>query len=92
MTDHPYQFSSTLEAELNNALNFYNNNCKLKIDTYVEHDAAALGLMELGLLVTLGKELYKIWSDKQAKIKEMSGKYFEERFVTKYRLKKWDHY
>jgi hypothetical protein len=92
MADHPDRFSATLEAELNNALTFYNNNCKSKIDQYVPHGHASLGLMEVGMLITLGKELYKIWSERQAKAKEMSGSYFEERFVSKYRLKKWDHY
>ncbi len=88
----PDRFSIYLEAELNNALTFYNNNCKSKIDEYVDNSTGALGLMELGLVIALGKELWTLWSNKQAKMKGMSSKYFEDHFISQHRLKKWEHY
>lgn len=92
IASHPDRFSSYLQPELNNALTFYNSNCKNKIDEYVQNDYATLGLMEVGMLIAIGKELWTLWKDKQNKTRELNKKYFEERFASKYRLKKWDHY
>lgn len=89
---NPDRFSTYLEAELNNALTYYNTNCKSRIDEYVENSTGALGLMELSLVIALGKELWSLWSEKQAKTKGMSSKYFEDHFISQHRLKKWEHY
>ena len=92
ITQNADYFSKMLESDLNGALNYYNTTCKERIDSYIDQSQGAIGLMEIGILITLGKELWSLWDQKQKRAAEMSAKYFEDHFMSNHRFKKWEHY
>jgi hypothetical protein len=89
---NPDRFSNYLQAELNNALTAYNQGPKQLMDSYVRNDLGALGLMEISMIIALGKEIYSIYDNNKKKTAGMSEKYFEDHFVSKHKLKRWEHY
>ncbi len=93
IANHPDRFSRYLEGTLNDATQHYNNQCGQKIVELVElKENVAFGLMEVGMLITLGKELWSLWDNQSAKTNKMSGEYFEREFVTQHRIKRWEDY
>ncbi len=92
IADHADYYSRMLSGNLNDALKYYNTTCKSKIDLYVDNEKGVLGLMEIGILITLGKEIWSLWDQNNKKSREMSAQYFEEHFSGKFRFKKWEHY
>ncbi len=93
IANNPDRFSRYLEGTLNDATQHYNNHCGQKMADLVElNNSTAFGLMEVGMLIALGKELWSLWENQSAKANKMSGEYFEREFVTQHRIKKWEDY
>jgi hypothetical protein len=92
MSEYPDSYSKLLERDLNEAQQYYKNSCEYLIDVYTNNQNGALGLIEVAMLVTLGKELWSIWQEEKKRTEEMSAEYFEENFISHYRFKKWEQY
>lgn len=88
----PERFTRYLESEIEVAFNYYNNNCKRKMDAVMPKITGAIGLMEFGMLITLGKEVYGIYKQYKENTKKMSGEYFDKNFVKQHQLKRWEEY
>ena len=85
-TDH-------LQNKASEALQFYRNELKEKMDTYMGEDApVAFGITEIGLLISVTKEILQLVDKWNAKMAEESGKYFEQNYLSKLRLKAWEEY
>jgi hypothetical protein len=91
MIKFPDRYSKTFNAELEDNVRFYKNNCFVKMEALVP-ESGAFGLMEIQLFISLGGEVIKIIDKWQDKILKISGTYFEDHFVRNLRLKKWDAY
>lgn len=88
----PERFTRYLETEIDGAFVFYNNNCKRKIDMLVNSGVASIGLMEFGMLISLGKEVYGLFQQYRENTRKMSAEYFDKNFIKDHRLKRWEEY
>jgi hypothetical protein len=91
MTQFPDRYAKTFNAELGDNVKSYHNNCTVKMDALVP-GTGSFGLMEIQLFIGLGAELIKIFDKWQDKVNKIRATYFEDHFVHKLRLKKWDAY
>ena len=91
MAKFPERYSKTFNADLEENVRFYKNNCLAKMEA-LHPESGAFGLMEIQLIIGLGGELIKILDKWHDKIQKMSATYFEDHFIHKLRLKKWDAY
>ena len=91
MAKFPDKYTKMYNAELEDIVRVYNNNCLVKMEA-LNPESGAFGLMDVGLIIQLGNELIKMIREQQNKIEKMSATYFEDNFVHKLRLKKWDAY
>lgn len=90
---NPDQFTHFMQVELNDAFTHYNNQCKQAMDALIEFDhPQAMGLMEISMMIALGKELWQLWENQSAKANKQASEYFERVFITQHRLKKWEDY
>jgi hypothetical protein len=91
MTKFPDRYSKTFNAELEDNIRFYKNNCLSKMEA-LNPESGSIGLMEIQLFISLGGEVIKIIDKWQDKIQKISATYFEDHFIHNLRLKKWDSY
>ncbi len=92
MAQSPDRFTKYYNAELEESVRFYNNQCLSKADALVNASEGAFGLAEIQFLIGLGKEIYSLIEKNQERMAKMSSAYFEDHFVRKLRLKKWEQY
>jgi hypothetical protein len=91
MTKFPDRYSKTFNAELEDNVRFYKNNCFVKMEALVP-ESGSFGIMEIQLFISLGGEVIKIIDKWQDKVQKIGVTYFEDHFVHNLRLKKWDAY
>ena len=89
IAQNPDRYTKALKSSLTTAVNFYNDNCKKRIEALTEKDSAMdvetiQGLFDgvLGLV-----ELFK---SKSESADELTVAYLESEFIQPLRLKKWE--
>jgi hypothetical protein len=92
MNQSPDRFVKYYNGEVDEAVRFYGNNCNSKIEALLYADGGGTGITEVMALIGLASELVKIIDKWQDKVQKMSGDYFDNNFIQKLRLKKWDAY
>jgi hypothetical protein len=80
------------QMRLDNALKTYENNCLAKMEALTKPTQGAFGIGELQLIFGLGSEIFKLIDSWKENLTKMTGEYFEQNYVYKLRLKKWDQY
>lgn len=93
LAKNPDRYTQSLAWQLTNANEYYSDNVQQKIDRLINRsDGAMIGLMEVGLLISLTKEILGIIQAQKGKMKELRAAYFENNFLVHLRLKRWESY
>jgi hypothetical protein len=89
MLDNPTDYTQSLQKDLTAAVDYYNENCKKRIEALLEKDSAmdAETLQEL-LGGVLG--MVQLLKEKSELNQQINTAYLKEAFITPLRLKKWE--
>lgn len=91
---NPAAQTESLRADLEAANQFYMNECFKPITELVPEyfKDRSFGLTEIGLLISLTKEVIELIGKEKQRINKLSGDYFEQHFISPLRLKAWEEY
>lgn len=88
----PDDYTHFLEYRLHNAVEAYNNNCAANIEMLTGNLNGLFGLLEFAMVIQLGKEIWSLIDGQKGKVRQMSGDFFEQQFVTRHKFRSWDQY
>jgi hypothetical protein len=88
---YPDQYSKLLNAEIEDVLRFYKNNCLIKIENLMQ-ESGSFGLMEIQMKIGLGGEIIKMIDLYKKHSKRMNAEFLKKHLINDLRLKKWEEY
>jgi hypothetical protein len=86
--DNPQEYTKSLQGDLTTAVNFYNEQCKKRMEAILEKDSA-MDTETLQALLTGVLGMVQLFKAKSESTKEINAAYLKEAFTTPLRLKKW---
>jgi len=92
ISKNPEHYFKGFRYDMDQAWNYYRNNCERYIHEFTTPDTVAFGLTEITLLLSLIEKFGGIISNHIDKMNKISGEYLENHFISKLRLKDWETY
>ena len=90
INERPNEYCENLMSDYNEALKFYNDTCRKKIEAFINADEGAFDPLIILTVIGITGETFQIFSAiKQARI-EASMMYFERNYINGKRLKSWE--
>ena len=86
----PNEICNDLSVRYNQAIKYYNDTCRKKIESLIEADSGAFDPLLIITVIGISGETFRIFSEiRQAKI-EAAMEYFERNYISDKRLKSWE--
>lgn len=90
MARNPNEYCENLMTSYNEALKFYNDGCRKKIEALIETDEGAFDPLLILTVIGISGETFRIFREIKKSNIEASMVYFERNYITGKQLKSWE--